>query len=144
MLKHSEPSQSCSVPSSWFSIFLAPVEKEGIEAIFVPKRFVHLYRQKDPGKATTFYFWVYSGVHFSTKEHWSPYPRALTTNLDKCQDELCKDTNFPQFNIVFHPPCVYTFEMQVRAKESMQKEIIWAFSVRALYCFSAVLVYLQK
>lgn len=64
--------------------------------------------------------------------------------LDKCQDEVSKDTNFLQFNTVFHSHCVNTFEMQVRAKEPMQKEIICAFSIRALYCFSAVLVYLQK
>lgn len=38
MLKHSEPSQSCSIQASWFSVFLASVENEGIEAIIVPKK----------------------------------------------------------------------------------------------------------
>lgn len=104
---------------------------------------VHLYGQKDPGKTTTFYFWFQFGTRLSTKKQWSPYPGVLTAYLP--QDEVCKDANFPQFNTVFHSPCVYTFEIQVRAKQQMQKEVtIWGFLARALHCFSAVTVYLQK
>lgn len=103
---------------------------------------VHLYGQKDPGKTTTFLVSVWH-MHLSTKKQWSPYPRVLTAYLR--QDEVCKDANFPQFNTVFRSSCVYTFEIQVRAKQQMQKEVtIWSFLARALHCFSAVTVYLQK
>lgn len=89
-------------------VFLASVEKEGTQAIIVPKTLVHLYRQKDPGKTSPFYFWFQFGVHLSTKKQWSPYPRPLTTYLAKHKDGVCKDTNFPQFNTDFHSPSVCT------------------------------------
>lgn len=141
-LWHTEPSQAghAKLLASPFSCFQGR-GKAGTEAMIAPKTSAHLYRHKDPGKSSSFYFWAQFGVHLPTMNN-----RALSQGCPHVfkQKWSLQRHKLATINCDFSFTCVYILNCRAEPKSQGKGKYIWVFLVRALCCFSAVLAYLHN